>query len=388
MALAAMHIKWSAPPDPAGVGREATAMKRLSRRKALAYLGAAAGGVGFAARRGIAAPAVAKGTVFTVSTWGGVTQDAIAKHAGPVFSGATGATIAFDIGPQGPRYSKLMAQRASPSSDVFFGSDESLIGGLRAGILTPARRKNLPHLGEVNKWALTVPSPAGDDLIGGVPYGLIAYVIGYDPDKVKTPITSWNDLWRPEFAGKLAFASPFHSMMPELVVVAAELAGGSMQNIDPGFKKLAELRPAKLGFTWTDWAALYQSGDIIIATEFDCYLDVMKNQNYRIEYVVPKEKGLACLDGVGIVKGRPNPELAEFFLDTIMAPDVQTGLSEDLFQGPINSKVVLPADLKAKCNCGANAEDLRFFDPAPFVALRPAWTERLNTEVVPHWGTR
>ena len=63
-------------------------------------------------------------------------------------------------------------------------------------------------------------------MIGGVPYGLIAYVIGYNPEKVKTPITSWNDLWRPEFAGKLAFASPFHSMMPAFVVIAAELAGG------------------------------------------------------------------------------------------------------------------------------------------------------------------
>jgi len=364
-------------------------MKKLSRRKVLALLGTAvAGSAGVAVGRGVAAPAVQKGTVLTVSTWGGVTQDAITAHAAPEFTRASGATLAFDIGAQGPRYSKLLAQRASPASDVFFGSDESIISGLKAGILTPARRKNLSNLGDVENWALTVPSPADDDTIGGVPYGLIAYVIGYNPDKVKTPITSWNDLWRPEFAGKMFFASPFHSAMPELVVVAAELAGGSMKDIDPGFKKLAELRPAKLGFTWTDWAALYQSGDIIVATEFDCYLDVMKNQNYPIQYVVPKEKGIAIIDGVGIVKGRPNQELAEFFLDKILNPEVQTGLSRDLYQGPINARVNLPADVKAKCNCGANIADLRFFDPEPFVALRPIWVERMNTEVVANWGAR
>jgi putative spermidine/putrescine transport system substrate-binding protein len=367
-------------------------MRKLSRRTALACLGAAtAGAAGLVARRGLAAPPIAKGTVLTVSTWGGVTQDAITMHAGPEFTQATGATLAFDIGAQGPRYSKLLAQRANPSADVFFGADESIISGLKAGILTPARRKNLPHLADVEKWALTVPSspsPEGEDTIGGTPYGLIAYVLGYDPDKVKTPITSWTDLWRPEFAGKLFFASPFHSMMPALVVLAAELAGGSMQNVDPGFKKLAELKPMKVGFTWTDWAALYQSGDVILATEFDCYLDVMRNQKYRIEYVVPKEKGLACIDGVAMVKGRPNPDLAEFFLDLIMSPKVQTGLSHDLYQGPINAKVELPADVKAKCNCGANIADLRFFDPAPFAALRPAWSERMNTEVVPSWGAR
>jgi putative spermidine/putrescine transport system substrate-binding protein len=365
-------------------------MKNLSRRKALTHLVGVAtvGATGLIARHGIAAPPIAKGTVFTVSTWGGVTQDAVAAHAGPEFTRATGATLAFDIGAQGPRYSKLMAQRASPPADVFFGSDEALIAGLKAGILTPARRKNLSNLGDVERWALTVPSPTGDDTIGAVPYCLIGLLIGYNSEKVKTPITSWNDLWRPEFSGKLAFASPFHSMMPELVIIAAELAGGSMQNIDPGFKKLAQLRPSKVGFTWTDWAALYQSGDVIVATEFDCYLDVMRHQKYAIEYVVPKEKGIACIDGVGIVKGRPNLELAEFFLDTILTPKVQEGLAQDLYHAPINAKVELPAELKAKCNCGANVADLRFFDPAPFVALRPAWTERLNIEVVPNWGAR
>ncbi|HUZ74196.1 MAG TPA: extracellular solute-binding protein [Stellaceae bacterium] len=326
--------------------------------------------------------------MLTVSTWGGVTQDAVEKHVGPEFSRATGATLAYDIGSQGARYSKLLAQRASPATDVFFGSDESLIAGLKAGILTSARRKSLSHLGEVEDWALTVKSPAGDDMIGGVPYGLIAYILGYNPERVKAPITSWNDLWRPEFAGKLAFASPFHSMMPELVVIAAELAGGSMSNIDPGFKKLAQLRPAKLGFTWTDWAALYQSGDVILATEFDCYLDVMKAQGYKIQTVVPKEKGIACIDGVAIVKGRPNIELSEFFLDTVISATAQEGLASVLYQAPINRTVQLPAEVNAKCSCGADVADLRFFDPEPFVALRPVWTERLNTEVVPHWGAR
>jgi putative spermidine/putrescine transport system substrate-binding protein len=361
-------------------------MKKLSRRKTLKLLGAAATGASLSARSALSAPALHKGTVFTVSTWGGVTQDAIAKYMAPEFTRATGATLAFDIGAMGPRYSKLMAQRASPVADVFFGTDEAMVGGLKAGILAPVGRTSLSNLGDVEDWALTVKTP--DDTIGGVPCCLIAYLIGYDPEKVKTPITSWNDLWRPEFAGKLAFASPFHSMMPMIVVTAAELAGGSMSNPDPGFKKLAELRPAKLGFTWTDWAALYKSGDVIIATEFDCYLDVMKAQGYTVQYIVPKEKGLASIDYVGVVKGRPNRDLQEYFLDLVISAPVQEGFAVDLFQGPINRKVKLPADLEAKCSCGARVAELRFFDPAPFAALRPAWTERLTTEVLPHWGAR
>lgn len=361
--------------------------KRPSRRTTLQWLGAFGAGTLSRPRSSLAAPPIAKGTVLTLSVWGGVTQDAVARHVGPVFTKATGATLAYDIGAQGPRYSKLMAQRASPSADVFFGADESLISGLKAGILMPARRKNLSNLADISAWALTVPA-AGPDMIGGVPYGLISYVIAFNPDRVKTPITSWNDLWRPEFAGKLAFASPFHSMMPALVVTAAELAGGSMSNVDPGFEKLARLRPVKLGFTWTDWASLYKTGDVIVATEFDCYLDFMKSQDYGIQYVTPREKGLGAIDSVAIVKGRANPDLAEYFLDVIMDPKVQVGLSRDLFQGPINSKVRLPAEVAAKCNCGANMANVRLFDPAPFAMRRPAWTERMKTEVVPNWAAR
>ena len=364
-------------------------MKHVSRRKALKLLGAASAAPGLLARArsGLAAPAVHKGTVFTVSVWGGVTQEAVQAAVGPEFTSATGATLAFDIGAQGPRYSKLMAQRASPTADVFFGTDEALVSGLKAGILTPARRKNLANLGDVEAWALTVKGD-GPDTIGGVPYCLIAYILGYNAEQIKTPIAGWADIWRPEFAGKLAFASPFHSMMPGLVIMAAELAGGSATDIDPGFKKLAELRPAKLGFTWTDWSALYQSGDVVIATEFDCYLAVMQEQDYKIQTVVPKEKGLASVDGVGVVKGRPNVELAEFFLDTVIGEKAQLGLAEHLYHGPINRKVRLPGDLKKKCYCGAEIADLRFFDPEHLAAVRPVWTERLNTEVVPKWGAR
>lgn len=362
-------------------------MKQLSRRKTLKLLGAAAAGASLSARSALAAPALHKGTVFTVSTWGGVTQDAIAKYMGPEFTRATGATLAFDIGAQGPRYSKLMAQRASPVADVFFGADDAQVSGLKAGILTPVARKSLSNLPDVEDWALTVKT-ADAATIGAVPCCLIAYLIAYNPETVKTPITSWNDLWRPEFAGKLAFASPFHSMMPMIVITIAELAGGSASNPDPGFKKLAELRPAKLGFTWTDWAALYKSGDVIVATEFDCYLDVMKAQGYGIQYIVPKEKGIASIDCVGAVKGRPNADLQDYFLDLVTSPAVQEGFATDLFQGPINRKVKLSADLQGKCSCGARVADLRFFDPVQVAALRPAWIERMNTDVVPHWGAR
>jgi putative spermidine/putrescine transport system substrate-binding protein len=353
---------------------------KLTRRAVLR------GAVGVAAM--VARPALAQRRTLTLSTWGGVTQDGIKAYVQPEFEKRTGATLAFDIGGQGARYNKLLAQRASPPSDVFFSTDEAVVAGHRAGILTTASRKSLSNLAQLHDWAMTVKGIGGADAVAGVPYTLIAYVLAYNPEIVKNKPTSWGDMWRPEFRDKLAFAAPVHTQMPAFVILAAELAGGSATNVDPGFKKLAELRPSKLTVFWTDWAPLDKSGDVIAATEFDYYLETMKSQKYPIDYVIPKEKGFASPEYVSIVKGTKNQEIAETFLDLMASAPVQAAFAQETFQGPTNKTVRLDASVAARCACGARVDQLRFFDPAVFADRRPAWTERLNTEVIPHWRAR
>ena len=356
--------------------------RRLNRRDVLR----GAGALGLAAA--LPAPAIAQPRTLTVSTWGGVTQDGIKAHVQPEFEKRTGATLIYDIGGQGARYNKLLAQRTAPTIDVFFAADEGIVAGHRAGVLMPAHRKNLPNLAEVHDWALAIKEPMPEGTVASVPYTLIAYVLAYNPEAVKEKPTSWADMWRPEFQDKLALAAPVHSQMPAFVVIAAELAGGSASNVDPGFKKLAELRPSKLTVFWTDWAPLDKTGDVTLATEFDYYLETMKDQRYPIDYVIPKEKGIGTPESVAIVKGTKNAELAEAFLDLMISAPAQTAFATEMFSGPVNKTVQLSAAVQARCACGARVDQLRFFDPGMFADNRPAWTERLNTEVVPHWRAR
>lgn len=331
------------------------------------------------------APAIAQGTVLTVSTWGGVTQDGIKNYLGPEFTKQTGATLAFDIGGQGARYNKLLAQRNSPPADVFFSTDEAVIAGYRAGILQPARRRNIPLAADIHDWAFTVKEQNTADTLPGAPYTLIAYGLAYNPEKVKDKPTSWADMWRPEFRNKFAFAAPVHSQMPAFVIIAAELAGGSASNLDAGFKKLAELKPSKLTVFWTDWAPLNKAGDVILATEFDYYLETMKDQKYPIDYVFPKEKGIGVPEYVSIVKGAKNQEVAEAFLNLMLSQKVQESFAVETFQGPTSKKVQLSGTAAQRCAYGARVDQLRFYDPAMFANVRAQWTERMNTEVVPHW---
>lgn len=333
------------------------------------------------------APAIAKGSTLTVSTWG-VIQDQIKEHVQPEFERATGAKLAYDIGAQGARYNRILAQRNSPPADVFISADDMVIAGVRAGVLQPMPRSAVARTAELHDWAILGKGLVPDGNFAGIAFGVVAHVIGYNPDTVKRKPASWADLWAPEFAGKLAFCAAAHSEMPRFVITAAEMTGGSAQAPDSGFKKLAELRPAKLMFTWTDWAALFKAGEVVIATEFDYYLQTMKRQGYPIEWVVPKERGFASLQSVSIVRNAKSPELAAAFLNTIIEAKIQYAFATEVKQGISNGTVKLTPQQAAQCTCGAQIDQLRFFDPVMIADVRPKWTERITTEVVPHWGRR
>ncbi len=149
----------------------------FSRRSTMGLL--AGGAVLGATRpaRAQPAPAIGKGAAtLTVSTWGGITSDGIRDHVGPEFAKLTGARLAFDIGGQGARYNKLLAQKGNQTADVFFGTDEAVVGGLRAGVLQPTDRAAVPNAADVHDWAVTVKAPSGQ--LAGVPYTMISYAPG------------------------------------------------------------------------------------------------------------------------------------------------------------------------------------------------------------------
>jgi putative spermidine/putrescine transport system substrate-binding protein len=333
------------------------------------------------------APAIKPTRTLTVSTWGGVTQDSLKTYVQQEFQKQTGATVAFDIGGQGARFNKLLSQRINPPADIFFSTDEAVVAGHRAGILTPVQRAGVPNSRQLEDWSLTVKDFSTENTLPGIPYTLIAYILGFNPDTIKETPTSWADMWHPEYRGRLAFASPVHTQMPAFVIIASELAGGSVNNVDPGFRKLAELKPVKLTVFWTDWAPLDKTGDVALATEFDYYLQTMKQDKYPIAFAIPKEKGFASLEYASIVNGTKNSEIAEAFLNLLIDAKVQQAFATETYQTPVNKTVKLTDTQVSRCGCAAHVDQLRFFDPALFVEKRPLWTERMNTEVVPNWRT-
>jgi putative spermidine/putrescine transport system substrate-binding protein len=65
----------------------------------------------------------------------------------------------------------------------------------------------------------------------------------YNPEKIKTPPTSWRDLWKPEFKGRVGITTLNSTLGTGWLVEVAKMYGGSESNVEPGFKAINELKP-------------------------------------------------------------------------------------------------------------------------------------------------
>lgn len=317
-----------------------------------------------------------------ISVWGGTTEEFIRAYVEPEFLKLyPKVTVIYDVGGMSARYTKLLAQKETPEVDLFVSTPESCFAAIAEGLLVPINPENIPNMQNLHEWAMPVPEY-------GAGYGAIAYGLGYNPDFFgDDPPTSWLDLWRPEVQGKIAVPAIGHSKMLDFIAMAAELHGGSIDNIQPGLEALAELDPAAQTFFYTNWNALFDAGDVVLATDFDYYINAMKDMGSNIEYVIPEEGAFGTVQHLSVVAGTENQEMVEAFINLFLSPEIQDLVANELKNAPALKGVqVAPGIEERLAVYGESMANILWFDAKFAQENRPAWTELMNEIVAPAWG--
>ena len=165
----------------------------------------------------------------TILIWG-TTWQLVVKEIADKFTAATG--IGINLTTQttgGESLIKLQAMKADPTVDVWFTTSSVAERAVKDGdLFADLPTAEIPNLAQVEPGAKT-PRWVG---AYGYPLGIV-----YRPDLVKAPITQWEDLWNPAFANQIGAPAP-SSYQGRMLLIAALLAGGSIDNVDPGFAKL------------------------------------------------------------------------------------------------------------------------------------------------------
>jgi putative spermidine/putrescine transport system substrate-binding protein len=320
--------------------------KRLTRRDVLKGIGglAAAGAVGRLGAPGLAEAQAQRrfdGETLRVQFWAGSEGQTIRSGVVDPFTQKTGAKVQVTEGWTSASIAKLRAEKANPSTSVYLMDDIGVVTGGREGLLEPLDLSRLPNAVDVQP----------KFFIEGKGAGFFTYVTGlvYNTDLVKTPPTSWKELWDPKYKGKIAIPPAGAGPALHMAIIAAMVGGGSQYNMDPAWEALKALKPnvAVMEQSAAILAELLKNGEVAIVMRTVYLFKPYIEKNYPIGISLAMKEGFFATPGcAAIVKNHPDKrELAETFVNETLSVDAQTKMAHSLWFGPTNRKVKLPPEV-------------------------------------------
>ncbi len=246
---------------------------------------------------------------------------------------------------------KMQKNQGSQYLSVVQMDDPVMILAVKEGLLDPLTAAKVPNLADLVSGAVHMDGMWANYL---QPWLGIAI----NTNAVKTPPTSWADLFDPKYKGRIIIPSPQNTEGLPLIFAAASLATGSsleaaQKEADAGFKKLASLKPNLLTiYTQMPQAfnLLEQGEALMIGPAMSSYVSERKAAGAPIDLIAPKEGVFAMPSGIAVVKGAPQQDLAFAYVNELLSAPLQeklVGPTASLGANKLTPKPAgLPADLK------------------------------------------
>ncbi|MBI3512674.1 MAG: extracellular solute-binding protein, partial [Proteobacteria bacterium] len=281
-------------------------------------------------------PAVAKPESVAIMTWGGLWGDAMRDNVDAAFAKRTGVKVVQDRSSSPvERITKLKVSLNDQKIDLVQLHDGLVPLAVKQGVIEKLNRES-PRYGNLRNiipqfwndyWVPMIFSPVG---------------VTYNTKLVKNPPTSFADLWRPEFKGKIILPEISHSIGTYIIPIGALAQGKSPKDEEAGFemlKRMTDLKPIWQKDTDAIMNA-FRDEEAVIGLLYKSQTYTVKGWKAPVEWVYPKEGGIPYISGTSIAKNTKNLEEAEAYLDVTMDPEVQT-FATKLFNYPGTNKDML-----------------------------------------------
>ena len=270
------------------------------------------------------------------------------------------------------RRARAYAERGRPSFDVLYLNIFESRQAVKDGVTQPPTDAvpNAVHL-----------FPAAKQGGYGVAFNPVTVV--YDKRAVSTPITSWKDLWRPELHGKLIWPTYPGAQGTAALLMSAKVWGGSENDIEPGFKKILELKPfAAFQSSQDQLFTLFDQGVGAASIEFGSFTrSYAESRNPNIVIADPVEGQAVAMNVACITTGTKNQALAEAWVDLHLSPACQRAYAERILYSPTITNADLPPALVPKLVTGDAVGRLVDFDWDVVTKNQPRWSSRFSREI-------
>jgi putative spermidine/putrescine transport system substrate-binding protein len=297
---------------------------------------------------------------------------------GKSFAEAGLGRVEYDVEVSPSVIAKLQTQRGNPPFDVAMVSRSFGLRALNAGLLEkvsagdfPEAKALIPEAIPAAGWGVAMISDTFDMMI--------------DTKQVKEPVTSWLDMWKPEFNGKVALPSAANGGATfAFISCIVRAVGGKDQSdaaVNEAFARLKALKPGVRTF-YPDSiqpTQLIDRGDISIAPQFGIRIANQTKVSPHIVKTTPKEGIAAIPYDLCITQGSKNVELAKKYINLTLTKSVQERLVAALYGTP--SRTGLDLDPELKKLVALDPAQMFFQDEEYAASKQREWLDRYTREV-------
>ncbi|RDE18688.1 ABC transporter substrate-binding protein [Parageobacillus thermoglucosidasius] len=321
----------------------------------------------------------------TVAGNGGKIEKAIREVIAPKFEEKYGVKVNFVPGLSGEILSKVELQKNAPQYDVAMYVPLDVQRAADKGLAETLDPSVIPNMAKVDPRFIAV------DKVGVPVFGLVI-APAYNTETFKkngwAPITSWNDLIRPDYKGKTAFADIANDWGFALLYNLANANGGSLDNLEPGLKKAKELASYSDTFykNSTQMMPAVQQGAADVTVMGSYAIAELIDSGVPLKMVIPKEGAPLQAFSATVVKNAPHKKAAMDFVNFLVSEEAQKQIAESGFYPVLKDMKVAP---KYEKSIGLKDSDPVFRpDFKKMAEIREQWTDRWAKEVTPELGKK
>lgn len=287
----------------------------------------------------------AKGNVVKVYNWTEYISDSVLK----AFTQETGIEVVYStFDSNEAMYAKLKLMRNSGDYDVIFPGTDFVDKMRKEGMLEVLDHNKLTNFKHLNKSFLDVDFDPENKF--SMPYLWGSSGIGINTKRIdKSTITSWEDLWRPEYKGRVMLMNDLRDVFAlSLLTLGYPVSSENPKHIKEAYQKLATMMPNVRTFNSDAPRMPFMEGETYLGMVWNGEVIMAQDQGMpEMDFVYPKEGAIMWMDNMAIPKNAKNLENAYTFIDYLMRPDNSAIISEEIGYGSPSeaAKKLMPAEM-------------------------------------------
>ncbi len=248
-------------------------------------------------------------------------------------------TVEYEIFENNEELFDRMQNDEAFNYDLIVPSDYMVEIMRQESLLAPLAKDNIPNFDNLDA---AFVDPAYD--FGNrhcIPYQWGTMGIGYNIEATGREISSWHDLFDPEFAGRVALLDDPRSTLA--VILLALNYSPNTTNADEIMEAanfLKEHADQIVAYAPDTGQDMLLAGEVDLTFEWSGDIFQIMEENSDIRYVIPDEGSIIWTDNMCIPSDAPNKELAERFMNYVLEPEVGATLSNFIRYGSPNQASV------------------------------------------------